>query len=438
MTLPISLRALGFSSIYSERYSASKDILSFDLYNSCFTSQIEPHISFYQDHKRLHNCFIACLRHLHLLLSPSYQAPPPHHQKVKMVLLQRISIPDIESSWLWPRAINPHLADVDQECNEWAASFGAFSPAAQRAVDKCKFNLLAGMSYPWMSKEQLKSGCDLMNLFFIFDEHSDKSSPEEVWDQGRILMDAFRNPDLPRPEGEWIGGEVARQFWLRITKISTKTFQRRFLAAWEEYMHGVAQEAELRARSFIPDFETYFVLRRATIGTGPSFVLAEIDLDIPDYVRRHPIILELEMLVTDLVAIVNDIVSYNKEQASNEEEHNLITVIMKERHMTVQEAIDFAGHLHTSKVDRFNQLYQELPRWGGPIDLSVQKLIDGIAWWESGNLHWSFESGRYFGKRGLEAKMTRSFYLLPKVKGSSMAGHIGPLVIEDHHATVRC
>lgn len=59
--------------------------------------------------------------------------------------------------------------------------------------------------------DQLRSACDLMNLFFIFDEHSDKSEADEVWHQVDIIMDALRNPDNARPEGEWVGGEVARQ-----------------------------------------------------------------------------------------------------------------------------------------------------------------------------------------------------------------------------------
>ncbi len=50
-----------------------------------------------------------------------------------------------------------------------------------------------------------------MNLFFIFDEHSDRCEPDEVWDQVDIIMDALRNPHVPRPEREWIGGEIARQ-----------------------------------------------------------------------------------------------------------------------------------------------------------------------------------------------------------------------------------
>ncbi len=59
--------------------------------------------------------------------------------------------------------------------------------------------------------DQLRSACDLMNLFFIFDEHSDKCEADEVWKQVDIIMDALHHPDKPRPEGEWIGGEVARQ-----------------------------------------------------------------------------------------------------------------------------------------------------------------------------------------------------------------------------------
>lgn len=95
------------------------------------------------------------------------------------------------------------------------------------------------------------------------------------------------------------------RFMLGISKISTKTCQRRFLRAWEKYCIGVGQQAELRSKAFVPDFETYFQIRRATVGTEPSFVLAEMDMDIPDEIRFHPTIQELETLVTDLVSIVN-------------------------------------------------------------------------------------------------------------------------------------
>lgn len=148
-----------------------------------------------------------------------------------------IVLPNFEATWRWSRQINPHTNAIRQDTLEWAASFKAFSPKAQRAFDKCDFSkgplsipsgsvlkvpecyggahkaidLLTGLLYPFVSKEQLRCCNDLMNLFFIFDEHSDRCETEEVWNQFNMIMDALRNPDNPRPEGEWVSCEVARQ-----------------------------------------------------------------------------------------------------------------------------------------------------------------------------------------------------------------------------------
>ena len=50
-----------------------------------------------------------------------------------------------------------------------------------------------------------------MHLFLVLDEYSDRSAPSEVRQLKDMVIDAFRNPHTPRPKGEWIGGEVARQ-----------------------------------------------------------------------------------------------------------------------------------------------------------------------------------------------------------------------------------
>lgn len=60
--------------------------------------------------------------------------------------------------------------------------------------------------------ERCRSGCDLMNLFFVIDEHSDTHGEETVRKMKDVVMDAIRNPHKPRPNDEWIGGEIARQF----------------------------------------------------------------------------------------------------------------------------------------------------------------------------------------------------------------------------------
>ena len=50
-----------------------------------------------------------------------------------------------------------------------------------------------------------------MNLFFVIDEHTDVADGKTARIEADIVMDALRNPCPPRPAGEWIGGEVARQ-----------------------------------------------------------------------------------------------------------------------------------------------------------------------------------------------------------------------------------
>jgi hypothetical protein len=50
-----------------------------------------------------------------------------------------------------------------------------------------------------------------MNLFFVIDEYTDVATKSEARQIARIIMDAMDHPMHPRPVGEWIGGEIARQ-----------------------------------------------------------------------------------------------------------------------------------------------------------------------------------------------------------------------------------
>ena len=101
---------------------------------------------------------------------------------------------------------------------------------------------------------------------------------------------------------------------------------------------------------------------------------------------------------------------------------------MNQHQISVQEAMDKTGDLADQKMNRFYTLYPQVPRHVGPVDLEVQTLVDGMAQCVSGVLHWSYESQRYFGKRGMEIKHSRKVKLLPKVKAS---GLVGPIPVND-------
>jgi len=92
----------------------------------------------------------------------------------------------------------------------------------------------------------------------------------------------------------------------------------------------------------------------------------------------------------------------------------MIPVVMNQEGVDLQTAVDFVGNMCKQSIDRFNEERSRLPSWGPEIDREVAIYVDGLANWIVGSLHWSFESERYFGKKGRQVKATRVVDLLPK------------------------
>ncbi|TBU29047.1 terpenoid synthase [Dichomitus squalens] len=324
-------------------------------------------------------------------------------------------LPDTLAAWPWTRRINPHYAEVKEGSAAWLESFHAFGPKAQRAFNLCDFNLLASLAYPIASKEQLRTGCDLMNVFFVFDEYSDVTDEKTVQGLADIIMDALRNPFAPRPAGENVLGEITRQFWERAIQTASPASQRRFIATFDTYCQSVVQQAADRDVQHVRTIDSYFENRRENIGARPSFALLELDMDLPDEVMEHPAIVDLTTGAIDMLILGNDICSYNVEQARGDDAHNIVTVVMDELGTDLHGAMEWVAERHRILVGQFLERFGRLPSWGPEIDAQVARYVDGLGNWVRANDSWSFESQRYFGLDGLEIKESRWVQLLRKV-----------------------
>ena len=91
----------------------------------------------------------------------------------------------------------------------------------------------------------------------------------------------------------------------------------------------------------------------------------------------------------------------------------MIVIMTRHHGMTLQEAVDFVGDLCKKSIDRFNEDRARLPSWSPETDAQVQVYVQGLADWISGSLYWSFESERYFGKKGRQIKKDRIVELAP-------------------------
>jgi hypothetical protein len=69
----------------------------------------------------------------------------------------------------------------------------------------------SGGDYINVSIASFRSCCDLMNTFFVIDEQTDGQPLKDVIDRCDMAMHAVLNPNLPRPDGECVIGEITRQ-----------------------------------------------------------------------------------------------------------------------------------------------------------------------------------------------------------------------------------
>ncbi|KAG2151606.1 terpenoid synthase [Suillus bovinus] len=312
---------------------------------------------------------------------------------------KKIFIPDILARWPFPRQLNQHYFKVRVESSAWLAGFKAFSPKAQQAFDRGNFCLAACLCFPNTCEEHARSACDFMNLVFVIDEYTDVLEEDEVRQRKDVIMDALRHPHKPRPKGECVVGEVTRH-----------TIRN---ASGQAQKLGVVQQAIDRKGHHIRDIQSYIDVRCRTIGARPSFALLELGLDIPDEVISHPTIKDMMAASTEMIALANDIISYNVEQVRGDDSHMTI------KDTDIGESDHFSGCRHHildcwGERRKFFEAAAAIPKWGEPIDSQVREYCDGLGNWVRANHDWSFETERYLGTNGLEIQRERWILLMPK------------------------
>ena len=103
-----------------------------------------------------------------------------------------IQLPDLYEGWPLKRTLNPAFYDVAPVSADWIDDFKAFSPKRRTIFRKANFGLLASLAYPHASPAHLRTGCDLLNVLWSFDDISDDQCSADVRKEGANIMDALR------------------------------------------------------------------------------------------------------------------------------------------------------------------------------------------------------------------------------------------------------
>ncbi|KAG5727529.1 Germacradienol/germacrene D synthase [Termitomyces sp. T112] len=334
-------------------------------------------------------------------------------QLLPSALATKIILPDLVAHCDFTLRYNRHRKQITRETKRWLFKGGNLNGKKRDAFHGLKAGLLTAMTYPDAAYPQLRVCNDFLTYLFHLDNLSDDMDNRGTRSTADVVLNSLHHPHTYY--GPERVGKMTRDYYKRMIVTASPGAQQRFIETFDFFFQSVTQQAIDRANGVIPDLESYIALRRDTSGCKPCWALIEYanNLNIPDEVMEHPIIVSLGEAANDLVTWSNDIFSYNVEQSKGDT-HNMIPVVMNEEGLDLQSAIDFVGNMCRQSIDRFVEDRANLPSWGPEIDKDVAVYVNGLADWIVGSLHWSFESERYFGKTGREVKANRVVNLLPR------------------------
>ncbi|EEB98168.1 hypothetical protein MPER_02372, partial [Moniliophthora perniciosa FA553] len=163
----------------------------------------------------------------------------------------------------------------------------------------------------------------------------------------------------------------------------------RFFRHCEEYINAVSTEAELRERGEVLDVDAFIDLRRDNSAVRLCFDLFEyaLGIELPGDVVEEPTFQQMYWAAADMVCWANDVYSYNMEQAKGIGGNNIVTVLMKNKGMSLQAASDYVGNYCQALVDRYLSAVESLPSYGSAdLDEAVARICRGLGVpWMSGN-----------------------------------------------------
>ncbi|KAG5634787.1 hypothetical protein H0H81_000794 [Sphagnurus paluster] len=339
-------------------------------------------------------------------------------------------IPDTLVKWPYPSAINPFYNEVLVEHSEWMKKFlPAISKAGLLGIaTNIQSVLFAARGCPKASKETLRISSDFTGWAFMLDACTDCQPASVAREVKTLVCHVMHNLEEERPEGEFFLGQLTKEFWQSALKVATPSMKERFMQGCETFLDSTITQAEDRDKSILLNRDQYMIHRRDrdNICAQPTFCSGGLHLNIPISVFNHPVVREAESQVALLLTLDNDLLSYTKEYAMGDDGTNILTVIMREENVGLQEAVERLCDLHEEAVERFLYLRDNLPPFDEKVKEELGQWFDTMGAWVRSNVDWSFEAGRYYGTKGKEICETR---LAPIPRRGKKQSHRAAVII---------
>jgi hypothetical protein len=299
----------------------------------------------------------------------------------------------------FPSMLHERVYAAEAATLAWADRFGlAREPEVRRRLAATRSARLAGRVAPRSTMEGLLLNTDWQTWLFLFDDaYCDESdlgrrpadTVEIATEVQRVVEQGLHPSDDPNPFLLALDDLRAR-----LLALATPEQYDRFATQVVCYLLALAWEAMHRERGTIANLAEYVEMRRHSGGVPTCLALVDVvnGFELPGAAWSSPALRALTEAATDITCWANDILSYPKEVRRSTQILSLPAVLSQELGLDTGQAIAEAARRYGERIHQYQRLEAPVLRQGGD---EIRRYLMDLRHWISGNLAWSYETGRY-------------------------------------------
>ncbi|GGK90382.1 hypothetical protein Sme01_53490 [Sphaerisporangium melleum] len=293
--------------------------------------------------------------------------------------------------------VSPHAEQVDAETFSWLVESRMIDdPAELDRYREAHYGWLGARTYPYASRDMLRLVTDWCVWLFAFDDafcESDRRAAEIARALPQLL--AVLDEDAgSRVRVEAPFACALLDIMCRVRDAGSADQLDRWRTVTKDYLYAQVWEAANREDAVIPTYGDYIFMRRRTGAMLTVFALIDLATGHPLTTDewRHRDLRAITDSANDVVVWDNDLLSYAKERRGVNAPNNLVNVLVRHLHRSIQQSMDEIGRMRDAAVTRMVALRAGLDALGSP---AVSAYVRGLEHWISGSVAYSLTSSRY-------------------------------------------
>ncbi|GAA3796670.1 hypothetical protein GCM10022226_15020 [Sphaerisporangium flaviroseum] len=262
---------------------------------------------------------------------------------------------------------------------------------------EANYGRLGARTYPYADHDMLRLVTDWCVWLFAFDDafcESDRRAAEIARALPQLLTVLDDVDDLAGVRVENPFARAMLDIKGRVIASANADQLDRWRSVTKDYLFAQVWEAANREDAVVPTYGDYIFMRRRTGAMLTVFALIDLATGHPltpdDW--RHPDVRAITESANDVVVWDNDLLSYAKERHGVNSRNNLVSVLARHRHRSIQHAMNHIGRMRDEAILRMLVLRSELESLRSE---AVTGYVRGLEHWISGSIDYSLTSTRY-------------------------------------------